>query len=115
MKTPAGQECKYFYGDYYSGRDKEECRLLESTTQQWTSDLCSTCPVPDILQANACENMELEGHVDRPFPFLKRKVRVTAYCRKTNRDVPEPHIGCGECHPLPPIFTGDTSDSNAIG
>jgi hypothetical protein len=35
-------------------------------------------------------------------------VRVKAYCRKTNRDVPEPHIGCGECHPLPPIFTGDT-------
>lgn len=109
MKTPAGQECKYFYGDYHRGREIEECRLLERTEYQWTPDLCYSCPVPDILQANACEHMELEGYADRPFPFLKRKVRVKAYCSKTNRDVPEPHIGCGECHPLPPIFTGDTN------
>jgi len=114
MKTPAGQECDFFYGDYHRGREKEECRLLERTAQLWKSELCFTCPVPAILQANACENMILEGFVERPFPFLKRKVRIEAFCRKTNRDVPEPHIGCGECHPLPSIFAGDISDSDVI-
>jgi hypothetical protein len=115
MKTPAGKECKFFYGDYYRGRNREECRLLEASSQQWTSDLCFTCPVPEILQANACENMVLGGSVEKSFPFLKRKVRIKAYCQKTNRPVTEPHIGCGECHPLPPIFSGDTSDFNTPG
>ena len=35
MKTPAGTECKYFYGDYYRGRNHEECRLLGAA---WTID-----------------------------------------------------------------------------
>jgi hypothetical protein len=49
--------------------------------------------------------MILEGSVERPFPYIKKVVRVKAYCSKTLRDVAEPKIGCGECHPLPPIFT----------
>ena len=28
MKTPAGKECKYFYGNYYRGAHQEECRLI---------------------------------------------------------------------------------------
>ena len=63
MKTPAGTECKYFYGDYYRGRDLEECRLLGAV---WTRDLCRTCPVPSIGMANACEFMQLRGEVIRP-------------------------------------------------
>ena len=51
--------------------------------------------------------------MDRPFPFLKRKVSIHAYCTKTLRDVPEPHIGCGECHPLPEIFIGEIRDSDS--
>ncbi len=58
MKTPAGSECKYFYGDYYRGRDHEECRLLGA---QWKPALCRTCPVPAIEMANACEFMRLRG------------------------------------------------------
>jgi hypothetical protein len=38
---------------------------------------------------------------------------VKAYCTKTLRDVAEPRIGCGECHLLPPIFSGEMSDPNA--
>jgi hypothetical protein len=28
-------------------------------------------------------------------------VQVTAFCEKTERQVTEPHVGCGECHTLP--------------
>jgi hypothetical protein len=114
MRTPAGKECRYFYGDYYRGRKHEECRLLADTapSQRWTPDLCFTCPVPDLLRANACEHMVLEGRVERPFPYIKRKVTVKAFCSKTQRDVPEPHIGCGECHPLPPVFAGEVRDTD---
>lgn len=109
VRTPAGKECKYFFGDYYRGRQREECRLIDSpgSSRQWTRDLCNTCPVPDILAANACPNLELNGEVFRQFVLFGRKVRVSAHCNKTGRKVTEPHIGCGECHPLPDIFNID--------
>ncbi len=117
MRTPAGKECKYFYGDYFRGRHNEECRLLaiSPTPQIWTSDLCNHCPVPGILQANACEHMMLDATVIRPFPFIRRVVRVSAYCNKCECPVSEPHIGCGQCHTLPPIFTGEPLDPNTAG
>ena len=113
MKTPAGKECQYFYGDYYRGRNIEECRLLESASLRWSPDLCETCPVPDITLANACSHMILEPALERPFPFLRRQVRVRPYCNKTRRDGFDPSIGCGECHPLPPIFSGGDSEPDA--
>jgi hypothetical protein len=106
MRTPAGKECKYFYGDYYRGRAREECRLLKAAGERWSRDLCATCPVPGILQANACEFLQLRGSVSRPASALfQRRVQVSAYCEKVHRAVTEPHIGCGECHPLPPEFS----------
>jgi hypothetical protein len=105
MRTPAGKECKYFYGNYYRGRNDEECRLLMASGENWTADLCKTCPVPAISQANACEFLKLHGTVTRPVSNLfQRRVQVTAFCEKVNRAVAEPQIGCGECHPLPPVF-----------
>jgi hypothetical protein len=105
MRTPAGFECKYFYGDYFRGRSVEECRLLKAAGQNWSPDLCKTCPVPDITRANACEHLQLRATVGRPLnAAFMRRVQLSAYCEKTHRDVKEPHIGCGECHPLPPIF-----------
>jgi len=102
MRTPAGTECKYFYGDYYRGRQREECRLLGSP---WTRDLCRTCPVPGIGLANACEHMRLRGEVKRPLGALfQRRVRVAAFCEQTDRSGFDPHIGCGECHPVPVVF-----------
>ncbi|MBN1538134.1 MAG: hypothetical protein JW908_15460 [Anaerolineales bacterium] len=112
MRTPAGNECPHFFGDYFRGRNLEECRLLRQAIPPitWKPSLCATCPVPGILLANACPNMVLKPELHRPFPFLKQQVRVTAFCTKTNQLVPEPHIGCGECHMLPPAFTGDILD-----
>jgi hypothetical protein len=106
MRTPAGKECRYFYGDYYRGRQHEECRLLGDALPAlpWKPALCSTCPVPEILMANACEHMVLVPRLARPFPFLKQQVEVSAHCHKTNRSGFDPHIGCGECHPFPSIF-----------
>jgi hypothetical protein len=105
MRTPAGKECKYFYGDYYRGRNLEECRLLNASGERWSPDLCKTCPVPDIQLANACEFMQLHGRVVRPFTAaFQRRVQITAFCEKTERQVNEPHVGCGECHTLPFTF-----------
>lgn len=107
MRTPAGKECRYFFGDYYRGRQREECRLLEGASPPlpWKPSLCTTCPVPEILRANACSHMLLEPSLARPFPFLRQEVRVRTYCSQTRRADFDPHIGCGECHPLPPVFT----------
>ena len=80
MKTPAGVECPYFYGDYHRGRSHEECRLLNAAHPplEWQPSMCATCPVPGIKRANTCEEMNLIPEVYRPFFILKPRVRVTA-------------------------------------
>jgi len=106
MRTPAGKECRFFYGDYYRGRHQEECRLLKDAIPPlpWNPALCFSCPVPAILQANACTHLQLKPGLTRPFPFLKQEVKVSAHCQKTGRAGFDAHIGCGECHPLPDVF-----------
>ncbi len=106
MRTPAGVECPYFFGDYFRGRNREECRLIgkQPPPHHWTPDLCKTCPVPAITRANACPHMQLKASVTRGFLFLKRQVKVTAYCTKSQQNVAEPAVGCGQCHPLPEEF-----------
>ncbi len=102
MKTPSGIECPYFYGDYYRGRNSEECRLLQAAGQNWTPDLCKTCPVPEIARANSCQHMQLKAVVSRSvLTFFQPRVVVSAFCEKSQRNVSEPQIGCGECHELP--------------
>lgn len=105
MKTPAGFECKYFYGDYYRYRNHEECRLIGTVPppRNWTPDLCSTCPVPAILRANACPNMVLTAAVKPGFLKIGRGVKITAFCTKSRIAVKEPEIGCGSCHTIPEI------------
>jgi hypothetical protein len=109
LKTPAGFDCQYFYGDYYRGRDHEECRLIGSIPppKNWTPDLCNTCPVPGIQRANACENLILQAKVKRGLLGFGRRVEVKAYCKKAQKTVDKPEIGCGLCHPLPPVFSED--------
>jgi hypothetical protein len=106
MRTPAGKDCRYFYGNYYRGRNEEECRLIGAARPplHWTRELCGNCPVPGILLANACPTLVLEAQVVRRFPFINRKVQVKARCSKTGRQGFDAHIGCGECHALPEVF-----------
>ena len=107
MRTPAGKECRYFYGDYYRGKNREECRLIgnQPPPRNWNRNLCQTCPVPGILLANACEFLNLQGEVKRTLGIFKKRVMVSASCSKNKVPVTEPHIGCGQCHPLPPEFS----------
>lgn len=113
MLTPAGKECRYFYGDYYRGRSHEECRLLNAAGLHWSPHLCAKCPLPDILLANACEHMQFTPRLERPYLILSPQIKVTAYCTKSKRPVDEPRIGCGQCHPLPEIFILDPNDTDA--
>jgi hypothetical protein len=100
MRTPAGKECRYYYADYYRGREKQECRLLELNPDggRWKPSLCSSCPVPDILRQNACPNLVLEGRVHKSFLGLREEVKVYAVCTHKMTEVENPAVGCGECH-----------------
>ena len=105
MKTPAGTECPHFYGDYFRGRNIEECRLLKAAGERWSRDLCKSCPVPEIARANACEYLRLNASLGRPITAaFQRRVQISAFCEKSKRHVSEPHVGCGECHVLPYKF-----------
>jgi hypothetical protein len=116
MRTPAGKECGYFYGNYFRGRSQEECRLLSSALPPivWKRDYCNSCPVPGIQLANTCPFMVLMPKLVRKLPFGKQEVRIQTLCRKTNRSGFDPHIGCGECHKLPPEFEEGFSDTNTV-
>lgn len=108
MRTPYGFDCPYFYGNYYRGRNVEECRLLEGspTRHKWKSSYCKTCPVPQISRANACPNMKLSGDISSGILGLGSRMKISAYCTLSEKSVSEPQIGCGLCHPLPPEFKG---------
>jgi hypothetical protein len=110
MKTPYGFECAYFFGDYYRGKHVEECRLIgrQPPPHDWKVSICKSCPVPGILRANSCMNMVLKGNVKSLVLGINKRMVVSAHCTKTGRVVDEPHVGCGECHPVPDIFTGKT-------
>ena len=99
MITPAGAECRYYYEDYFRGREQQECRLIaqNSHSDPWQPDLCKSCPVPGILRANGSPHMVLEGQVEKRFFGLSKRVSVTAVCSKHLVEVPEPHLGCSHC------------------
>jgi hypothetical protein len=100
MRTPYGQECKYYYADFHRGRSTQECRLVDGNpeSETWTPDVCRGCPVPEIQLANACPHLILSGRIVKGFLGFGRKMIIEAACLQTKRDVAEPQIGCGECH-----------------
>lgn len=113
MKTPSGRDCGYFYGDYFRGKNLEECRLLKEFGLVWQASYCQSCPIPEIVQANACENMQFTPTLKRPLPLMKKQVQIDTFCTKCNCQVKTPHIGCGKCHPLLDTFKVGTDDTNA--
>ncbi len=105
MRVPTtGKECPYFYGDYHRGRQKEECRLITDSNPPWKLKHCQTCPVPDIVLANACPDMILSGEIKKGFLGIGSKVAINAYCKKVHQAVDNPYIGCSECHPILELF-----------
>lgn len=100
MKTPAGKECKYFFGDYHRGKNTEECRLINvnGDSPPWEPAFCHVCPVPDILRQNACPNLVLDAMAKSGFLGFGRKVEANGWCSEYFLDVDNPAIGCGHCH-----------------
>ena len=100
MKTPYGKTCRYYFSDYYRGRETQACRLIEQnpTAGAWKPALCQTCPVPDILLANACPNLVLRARIGKTFFGWLAQVQVEAACREHRVEVKQPRVGCGHCH-----------------
>ncbi|MBN1659654.1 MAG: hypothetical protein JXA93_14705 [Anaerolineae bacterium] len=100
MITPAGKECRYYYQDYFRGRERQECRLIAQNprSEPWRPEVCKACPVPGILRANACPNMVMEARVDKTMLGLRRRVVVEAVCTRYIESGFDPHVGCGHCH-----------------
>lgn len=98
MRTPAGQECKYYYEDFNRGREIQECRLIQANRQSlpWTPDLCAKCPVPAILRANGSPDLHLEATVSKRFGFF-RQLKVEAFCLRHRSRIKDPMRGCEEC------------------
>jgi hypothetical protein len=42
--------------------------------------------------------MMLRGEVHAGWLGLRKQVRAFAYCRRANRAVENPYVGCGICH-----------------
>ena len=99
MRTPAGKECRFYYQDYYRGRETKECRLLPAAqARAWTPSVCFRCPVPAIQLVNACPHLTLAGRVHPGWFGLRPSMRLNAKCDLTSGPVAEPAIGCGQCH-----------------
>ena len=98
MATNKPVSCRYFYGDYFRGKEKEECRLLTASpnnTRPWKRSLCDACPVPALVIASNCRDLLLEAAVTRK--FFRDQVEVTfAVCSKHMLELADPAF-CPKC------------------
>jgi hypothetical protein len=90
--------CRYFFGDYFRGMNKEECRLIAANpdnARPWQRSLCDRCPVPEMLIVSNSRDLLLEGEVKRK--FLRDNVEVTlAICGKHRISLDNPRY-CPQC------------------
>ena len=95
---PEPVDCKYFYGDYFRGRDHEECRLLESSPgnqRPWKRKLCDTCPVPNVVRTTNSSGLALEAEVKRR--MFRERVEITfAVCIEHMLELDDPTY-CPAC------------------
>jgi hypothetical protein len=89
---PEPVDCKYFYGDYFRGKNSEECRLLDASPDNkrpWRRKLCDTCTVPDLVRATDCRGLALEAAVKRR--FFRDRVEITfAICTEHMLELEDP-------------------------
>jgi hypothetical protein len=90
--------CRYFYGDYFRGKNKETCRLLDANPNNqraWYRQLCDSCPVPALVRSSNSLDLLLEAQVKRK--FLRNAVEITfAVCSKHLAELTDP-LYCPEC------------------
>ena len=108
MITPAGNECRFYYEDFYRGNSEQECRLIDKNPRSvsWEPKDCSNCPVPEILMANNSPDLVLEGLIKKGVLGMGRRVEVTAFCSRHLIDVDKPEAGCPQCALEKPGFQG---------
>lgn len=88
--------CRFYYEDYYRGREVQECRLPRSRDSlRWQRNVCDTCPVPDILRETDCAHLALEGTIRKRFPFGER-MEVFAVCTRHMVHLQDPRH-CPQC------------------
>ena len=109
MRVPDGRFCPYYHVDrdrWHEGPSR--CNLLpREDLSHWHEGLCASCPVPDILRANACPRMHLRLRLRAAF-FRRRKFEVRAFC-EVGGEVADPYVGCGQCHgPLEFVVAEET-------
>ena len=100
MRTPTGKECKHYYQDFHRGKNVQECRLAQQNpaSLHWKPGDCSRCPVPDILNANASQYLELTLTVKPKLLGLGRQLEVAASCLKHQITVEDAFVGCPKCN-----------------
>ena len=95
---PQPVNCRYFYGDYHRGTQRETCRLLESSPsneRSWKRKLCNSCPVPALLLTSNSRNLLLEIEVKKR--FLSERVEVTfSVCSRHLIELEDPQF-CPQC------------------
>jgi hypothetical protein len=62
----------------------------------WSPDVCAKCAVPAILRANGSSDLVLEVTVAKRLGLMK-SVHVAAHCRRHDRSVDDPYVGCPDC------------------
>ncbi len=96
--SPKPVNCRYFYGDYFRGKNVEECRLIArnpDSQRPWRRKLCDSCPIPELIITSQCRHLELEATVERK--FLRDQVEVTfAICTKHLIELDDPSY-CPQC------------------
>ncbi|MFN8446261.1 MAG: hypothetical protein U0175_36055 [Caldilineaceae bacterium] len=97
MEKPVS--CRYFYGDYFRGKNKEECRLLAANPNNerpWQRKHCNTCPVPEIVIASNSRDLALEAEIKRKFLWSEQVEITLAVCSKHVRELSDP-LYCPDC------------------
>jgi len=97
MTTPKPVNCRYYYADFFRGRDHEECRLLKRNpdSRPWRRSLCDSCPVPDILISTNCKEIALGATGGEKGGIMERGGGY-AICAKHYVELDNPRY-CPEC------------------
>ena len=100
MRTPAGQECRFYHQDFHRGKNVQECRLVRDNPEslRWRPVDCTNCPVPAILAANASRDMELTLTIKPRLLGIGRQRELTAVCLRHHIDIEDPYVGCPKCN-----------------
>ncbi len=100
MRTPAGKECPHYYQDFHRGKSVQECRLANQNpaSLDWKPGDCSRCPVPEILNANASQFLELKLTIRPRLLGLGRNLEISASCVKHHTVIQDAYVGCPQCN-----------------